>query len=252
MRKVSRDSGGYIVVETTCSFLLFVLLIFSILRIINIVTIQARVHYALTQTAETLSLYSYVLERTGLAEHMLNSAAKAEDMQGELDQMKASINGVIDGLEQLEPSQVGMHGKAAVEQGKAWVQKTATEPKAVLQDVLNYALKNAEGAALEMLARPIMDHYLANGSDRGDTYLRMFGVSGGIDDLEFYQLKNLSLVGSRNSTLLTSSGDVKLVVEYDVDYSFGALMLPFSKLHITQEVMTKAWLGGTGEGYPKA
>ena len=80
----------------------------------------------------------------------------------------------------------------------------------------------------------------------------MFGVSGGIDDLEFYQLKNLSLVGSRNSTLLTSSGDVKLVVEYDVDYSFGALMLPFSKLHITQEVMTKAWLGGTGEGYPKA
>ena len=143
--RLAAIAGGYIVVETTCSFLLFVLLIFSILSIINIVTIQARVHYALTQTAETLSLYSYVLERTGLAEHMLNSAAKAEDMQGELDQMKASINGVIDGLEQLEPSQVGTHGKAAVEQGKTWVQKTTTGPKAVLQDVLNYALKNAEG-----------------------------------------------------------------------------------------------------------
>ena len=41
------------------------------------------------------------------------------------------------------------------------------------------------------------------------------------------------------------------MVQYVVEYSFGALILPFDepKLHITQEVMTKAWLGGEGKGY---
>ena len=54
-----------------------------------------------------------------------------------------------------------------------------------------------------------------------------------------------------DSQLLTSEGNVKIVVQYDVDYHFGALVLPFDqpKLHVTQEVMTKAWLGGEGEGY---
>ena len=53
-----------------------------------------------------------------------------------------------------------------------------------------------------------------------------------------------------DSTLLTSDRDVKIVVQYDIDYSFGALMLPFGepKLHVTQEVRTKAWLGGKRRG----
>ena len=57
--------------------------------------------------------------------------------------------------------------------------------------------------------------------------------------------------GANDSLLLDADGNVKIVVQYDVDYSFGALILPFEepKLHVTQEVVTKAWLGGEGEGY---
>ena len=54
-----QDQRGYIVVETIGSFLLFTLLIVSILTMINIVTVQARVHAALTQACETVSMYSY-------------------------------------------------------------------------------------------------------------------------------------------------------------------------------------------------
>ena len=39
-----RDERGYIVVETIGSFLLFVLAVTSILSLINIVAVQARVH----------------------------------------------------------------------------------------------------------------------------------------------------------------------------------------------------------------
>ena len=49
---MKRDEGGYIVVETITSFLLFVLLNISILSLINIVTVQSRIHYAVTQAAE--------------------------------------------------------------------------------------------------------------------------------------------------------------------------------------------------------
>ena len=62
---MKKDDNGYIVVETIFSFTLFVFLIISILSIINIVTVQARVHYAITQAAETISMYSYTLDAMG-------------------------------------------------------------------------------------------------------------------------------------------------------------------------------------------
>ena len=80
-----QDQRGYIVVETIGSFLLFTLLIVSILTMINIVTVQARVHAALTQACETVSMYSYVLDLTGAASHIQNNSAKAGKVQGQVD-----------------------------------------------------------------------------------------------------------------------------------------------------------------------
>ena len=50
---------------------------------------------------------------------------------------------------------------------------------------------------------------------------------------------------------MTKDGDVRIRVDYYIDYTFGALPLPFTRLHVTQEVTTKAWLGGEGDGYSK-
>ncbi|MCL2202230.1 MAG: hypothetical protein FWB75_09715, partial [Oscillospiraceae bacterium] len=59
---MKKDDRGHIAVETVCAFIPFVLLVVSILSLVNIVVLQARVHYALTQTAKTLSVYCYTLE----------------------------------------------------------------------------------------------------------------------------------------------------------------------------------------------
>jgi len=65
--------------------------------------------------------------------------------------------------------------------------------------------------------------------------------------LEFYQIGNL---GSGNSVLIDSKGNIKLVVEYEIMYTFGGLKLPFKPtLRVTQAVITKAWLNGSGKGY---
>ncbi|MCL2813906.1 MAG: hypothetical protein FWD23_04840 [Oscillospiraceae bacterium] len=49
--------NGYITIETLGTFLPFVFLVVSILSLVNIVTVQTRVHYALTQAANTISVY---------------------------------------------------------------------------------------------------------------------------------------------------------------------------------------------------
>jgi hypothetical protein len=87
----------------------------------------------------------------------------------------------------------------------------------------------------------------------GDAYLRSVNVissqtgARGLDALEFFQYSNLGL---GNSVLIDKDGNVNLTVEYEVEYKFGALPLPFQPtLRITQTAVTKAWLNGSGRGY---
>ena len=250
---MARDERGYIVVETIGSFLLFVLAITSILSLINIVAIQARIHYAITQTAQTVSMYCYVLDVTGMSDAIVASAGKAEEVQTEADTFKDNLNGLLNGLEGLDPDQVGAHGEAALNQVEGWADQVAADPKQSLQLLLNYGLQEGSSAVFEQMVRPLVGRYLANGGMSGDEYLKTFYVSDGLDGLDFYDFSLFSLgsSGANDSQLLTADGDVKIVVEYDVDYTFGALLMPTGtpKLHVTQEVLTKAWLGGKGEGY---
>lgn len=250
---MGQDEKGYIVVETIGSFLLFVLLITSILSLINIVVAQARIHYALTQAAESLSMYCYVLDRAGIADSVVSSAQKADQMEDQINSFKSNVNGVIQGIQDIDASQVGASGNAAIEQIENWVGSTAADPKTMIQALMNYTIQDLGSNAFGELIRPLVGRYLSNGSMSGDAYLRSARVIDGLEGLDFYAFDTFDLasVSNQNSQLLTADGDVRIVVRYEIDYTFGALMLPFAepKLSISQEVRTKAWLSGRGEGY---
>ena len=251
-----KDDNGYIVVETIGTFVPFILLVISILSLVNIVAVQARIHYALTQTANTISMYSYVLELTGLANDLTNISDKAERTADSVNKFKSSIDSVFTGFEAFSDIE------GTVERGEAAINEITgivEDPKAALQGIMNYGLGELRDKAFEQLARPLVGRYLSNGDKTGDEYLRQAGVvktskSGikgsevtGLGALEFYQIGNL---GSGNSVLIDSKGNIKLVVEYEIMYTFGGLKLPFKPtLRITQTVITKAWLNGSGKGY---
>jgi len=55
-----KDTRGSIVVETVLAFIPFTLIMLGIVMLINVVSMQSRVHYALTQTAMELSIMSYL------------------------------------------------------------------------------------------------------------------------------------------------------------------------------------------------
>jgi len=251
-----KDENGYIVVETIGTFVPFILLVISILSLVNIVALQARVHYALTQTANTISMYSYVLELTGLANDLTSISDKAERTADSINKFKGGIDTVFAGVEAFSDIEGSLgRGEAAVNEFNVIVE----DPKAALQGLMNYGLGELRDKAFEQLARPLVGRFLSNGNMTGDEYLRRAGVvkSGtggiggsevaGLEALEFYQAGNY---GAGNSVLIDSKGNIKLVVEYEVSYTFGGLKLPFKPtLRITQSVITKAWLNGSGKGY---
>jgi len=114
----------------------------------------------------------------------------------------------------------------------------------------------------ELLFRPLVGRFLSNGDMNGDEYLKKFNVvktdgnkriiSEGLNALEFYEftLLDSTSVEQSNSTLIDKSGAINIVVQYEIEYRFGALPLPFSPtLKVTRQVKTQAWLDGNGEGY---
>jgi hypothetical protein len=53
-----------------------------------------------------------------------------------------------------------------------------------------------------------------------------------------------------NCVLIDKNGNVKLTVDYEIEYTFGILRFPFRPtLKVTQTAVTKAWTGGSGEWY---
>ena len=253
-KKNNGDEDGYIVVETIGAFVPFVLLVVSILSLINIVAVQARVHYALTQAANTLSMYSYTLEVLGVANDMTTLDNKAYKVASEIGAIKNDINSVLSGLDSLSNISGALEsGGNAANRVFGWGEEAAGDPKTALQYLMNYGANELRGLVIEAMARPLVGRYLANGNISGDTYLARAGVinkrtgARGLYALEFYQFSN---AGLGNSMLIDKDGNVKLVAQYEILYTFGRLPLPFKPtLRITQTVVTKAWLNGSGKGY---
>jgi len=254
---MTNDQNGYIVVETVGAFVPFVLLVVSILSLVNIVALQARMHYALTQAANTLSMYSYVLEVTGVANDLTALDNKAYRVASKVNAIRDDVGTVLTGLESF-PDVAGVieHGGSAVNRVYSWGEEAAGDPKRALQDLMSFGLDELRNQLFEVLVRPLVGRYLANGEMSGDEYLRSERVvktSGGsvrqegLSALEFHRWGNLGL---GNSVMIDRNGDVRLVVYYEVEYTFGGLRLPFKPtLKITQTAVTKAWLNGSGKGY---
>ena len=254
MKKVCEDDSGHIVVETIGAFVAFVLLVASILSLVNIVAVQARIHYALTQAANTLSVYSYVLEVLGVANDLTKLNHKANKVATEVGAFKSDVSSTFQSIESLSGIIGAVEsGGNAVSRVYGWGEEAAGDPQGALQTIMNYGLSELMGLAFEQLARPLVGRYLAGDSTTGDVYLTQAGVvnrhtgATGLNALEFYQFRN---AGLGNSVLIDEAGNVKLTVEYEIIYTFGGLKLPFSPtIRITQTAITKAWLNGSGEGY---
>lgn len=240
---MKKNEAGYIVVETSLTFTLFVLLVVSILSLIRVVTTQARIHYALTQTANELSMYSYVLDALGLSEHIKNLDQTGQEVQKKID-------GIINDLDIIEHSVTVVPGStgeffdnlSALTDAVGRLSSTAGEvvddPKGTFIEFVRYAIDGAINCEMqEHVIRPMLGKYLKNGSQTAVDYLNSCGING-IEGLDLGK-----------SVFIDAKGDITIVASYDINYTFGMLPLPdgFTKIHVEQTAKTSAWLGGKSE-----
>lgn len=243
-----KNENGYIVVETTVAFTLFILLVESILSLIGIVTVQVRVHYALTQTANELSMYSYVIETLGLTSTIKGLDKTAQEVDKKIQGVKDDLKTIEDSINDLKDYKVMSDTEKFFDNLKALVdtvekivgagksvggtvKEVIENPKETFINVVRYGLDASKNYAMqEWVIRPMMKKYLANGGKNADEYLEAFGIIDGIDLSE--------------SVFIDENGDITIVASYDISYVFGKLPIPFQKIHVEQTAKTRAWLGG--------
>ena len=240
-----RDEDGYIVVETVGAFMLFVFFIASILALINVVAIQAKVHYAITQTAQTLSMYSYFYEITGdSAKYVDGTAIK----RIEPDELKDGLTVISTAVDLFAGNGFGTFGKTANDAGS----ELFTNPDNTVDLYLDGVNSRSFG---EEAVRPLIERYLRNGSMSADQYLKFLGVKRGFYDISIFgldaHLDRIEDGGVDTSYLkfIRKDGSIVITVEYYVPYSFWGLPLPFTNLYIVQSAATRCWLGGEGPRY---
>ena len=208
-----KDENGTILIEFVGSFLLFFLLIISILSLVNIVTVQARIHYALSETANTMSIYRYA-----------SSAANRAHGGGQ-----TILNDIDETFKKLNKFQPGF---------AAWENSAPAKAYASAKE---FYYDDVRRAVLKKEIEQMILYNLSAGGQSGEDYLRSVRVSN---------LKLTDLVppghsedaSGKKSVYLGSTDLVKLTVEYEIDYTFMGLPLPFEpKLKVAQSVMTKVW-----------
>ncbi|MCL2221773.1 MAG: hypothetical protein FWC20_05660 [Oscillospiraceae bacterium] len=221
-----KNEQGHIVVETVGTFIPFTLLVISILSLVNIVTMQARVHNALTQTANAISMYSYVLKITGVADELIMLDSKASEGAEMIDAVLSGINAF--------PGSSGFDANSGTRALDAAAQ-AAGDPRHVVQSLANYGINELRNTLSAEIIRPMVMRFLSLGDKTGEEYL------------ESVRVVSFDLT---DSVIIDRNENIKLTVHYEVQYTFGALRIPFTPtLRITQTAVTKAWLGGSGEGY---
>jgi len=242
------DERGVFEFETAMLFVPFVILVSIVISLVKISALQARVHYALTQTAQTLSVYAYALEVTGIADHIVKAEEKSEAFKTQVNGTKDDIDTFLSALQSLDIQQAYTKGSSVVQTA----QSVKADPKSAVTGLLMFGLSEGGSEAFGLLCRPIVGGFLANGDMDGDEYLKSMNVVGGVDGLDFHEFTALSFgeAGEHASKLINSDGDLVIVCNYEVDIFRNILPFPIGSIDITHNIKTKVWLDGRGEGYP--
>lgn len=273
--KEENKESGMMTVEVCMAFTVFIMAIVFIIMLINIYTLHNRIQFAINSAAHEMASYSYIYEALGVrgaestvkadgapyTENIDIAAADVVDTLNKINTLQSDSNGLLTTINgnysldtvseikqqmQMIQSDVQETG-TAVNQASASISNLLSDPQATFAGIVYlgidagiYGIHNVAGSVLATL---LTRKYLISGDKTADEYLEKYGVTEGYDGLDF-----------TGSSLFNDTGDtqqvmVDIVVQYDVDLSFIALVLPASKIHVVQRVSVPAWLNGDGHTY---
>jgi hypothetical protein len=244
----ARRSDGAIVIEATVALTAFMFAILTLLLIVDICIVQARIGAALVSAAKSISQYSYLYYKLDLDEAQKRSYEASAESRLTAEK---TIDGIGSLMDSLSDAGAGLSAAdfdgltSAVRSGAGTVKSLAAMYKNELSDPRSFILGMAKLAGTELgeegknllgrvLARSFVERNLtASPNDAPERFLRRYRVADGLDGLDF---TGTSLMAYGRSD------DVRLVVSYDV--TVIRLLDLDIKFRFTQRAGTLAWGNG--------
>lgn len=260
--KNMKSESGSVTIEATISLSAFMFAIVTILTIINICIVQARVSYAINTTAKEISQYSYLYALTGINDSHgeLEAAGQADTLP--LDNVFHDLNSMYNEIENLGESGLSTNNdiddisakwdsissslNGLEDSGSALmsdIEDIADDPKQIIFGVAKLAGSTALDTAkskliMEPLARAMCKkHLVSSKSGNVDSYLKLLGV---VPDATGSYYKGLDFHGS--TLFANGSNEIKVCVSYDVKV-IALLPIDF-RFHFEQTAITHGWLAG--------
>lgn len=262
MRRFKDRENGAITIEATISLSAFMFALVTILCIVNICIVQARISNAINLTAKELSQYSYLYSLTGFdkTEAELKSNADADTQS--INDILSNVNTVYNEIEKLgetgnqTPNNVddimntwdqvvGSAEKIQNSSGsiEASIMDIAKDPKGLMFGIAKMAASETlELAKSKLIAAPLskalcQKHLMTEENGDVEAYLKHLGVVpdavgsylGGLDFSE----STIFPYGS-NEITINVTYDVKVISLLNIDIVF----------HFNQTSKTNGWLAG--------
>ena len=229
------NERGAVVVEGIISLTTFMFAIFTILSIVNICYIQARMMTALTSAAKEISQYSYFYYKFGIDELDAKMAAGTEESRKLADNTVTGVASLMDSLSGASNSfQTGdLEGMVNQIEGgvdnvdslvNQYADRIADDPKGFILGMgkmMGNELKEKGKAILcQALAKAFMKKNLkASPGDDPDAFLKRYKVVGGLAGLDFEYTTFLQN-GKSNLIQLVVTYKVKVIELLNIDYEY--------------------------------
>lgn len=226
---------GAIVVEATISLTAFVFAIFTILTLVNVYWIQAKMGVALNAASKEISQYSYLYYTFGLDKYDKDLSDGTEDSKLTAQQtidgvgtMLSSFSGVATSVETLDFD--GM--VASIESGTTavddlvtmYADKLADDPKGFIMGMGKMAASEVKEEVKVFLGQALAKAFMKKNlksfpSDDADAFLKRYRVVDGLAGLDF-DYTALMAYGTSNQIQLCVTYDVSLIKLLNTDFTF--------------------------------
>lgn len=262
MKRRCKEEAGSITIEATISLTAFMFVIVTILTILNICIVQARMAYAINATAKEISQYSYLYSLTGLNDSQEKLEDTGEEDTKNVKEIGEKISESYKAIKAIGKSEdddsessfdfsdfsngwneLSEKLKKNDETVKKDIKAIMSNPTQVIFGFLKLGASEAwdygkSKLIMEPLAWIMCKKHLKPTED-GDVeaYLKSLGV---VPDGEGHYYNNLNF---EDSTLFPNgSNTIKVCVSYDVKV-IALLPIDFT-FHFEQTAVTHGWLAG--------
>lgn len=229
------NERGAIVVEATISLTTFIFLIFTILSIVNIYFIQAKISVALNSAAKEISQYSYLYYKLNVDQLEANAnkgtGTARSTAEQTIDGVGALIDSISDGKSSVETydfdaliENVNSGTKSVDSLVTLYGENLADDPKGFILGMGKMAVNDLGQTAKKILGQSIAKAFMQKNlkafkDDDPNDFLRRYRVVDEMAGLDF-SYTTLMAYGESNKIQLVVTYDVQVIKFLNIDFKF--------------------------------